>query len=88
MLSAAIGGSLRHLGGSEAVANCQDKFQDPPSRPHEIEELGHRRPSRSFFVGGALLAVLTAAGAVYLMMMASEKSVAMPPTAGSDDCGQ
>jgi hypothetical protein len=56
---------------------------EPPPRSHEIEELRHRRPRRSLFVGGALLAVVLAAGLTYVMIQ-SVNPVAMPPTDAAD----
>jgi hypothetical protein len=56
---------------------------EPPPRSHEIEELNYRRPRRSLFVGGALLAVVLAAGLTYVMIQ-SENPVAMPPTDAAD----
>jgi hypothetical protein len=56
---------------------------EPPPRSHEIGELSYRRPRRSLFVGGALLAVVLAAGLTYVMIQ-SENPVAMPPTDAAD----
>ena len=56
---------------------------EPPPRSHEIEELSYRRPRRSLFVGGALLAVVLAAGLTYVMIQ-SENPVAMPPIIAAD----
>jgi len=51
--------------------------------PDEFDEPGHRRPRRGLFIGGALLAVVLAAGVPYVMMR-SEKSVTTPPIINAD----
>ena len=53
---------------------------EPPACPHEIEGFSHRLSRRSLFVGGALLAVVLAAGVAYVMVE-SGKSVEPPSLA-------
>jgi hypothetical protein len=56
---------------------------EAPPRSHEIEAPRYRRPRRSLFVGGALLAIVLAAGLTYVMIQ-SVNPVAMPPTDVAD----
>jgi hypothetical protein len=56
---------------------------DPPSPPRGIAGLSHRRPLRTLFIGGALVAVVLAAGATYVIIQ-SEEPVALPPTVAAD----
>jgi hypothetical protein len=56
---------------------------EPPPRSYENEELSYRRPRRSLFIGGALLAVVLTTGVTYVMIQ-SVNPMAMPPTDAAD----